>query len=217
MGARGSWSRCSYLGARSVSETLVACPGLRSRKGFTESTVAAATPPQVRGVDATSTGNGAVRTLTRDPLNDKTLIQLKTPGDRGSYTGRNGERDSVTGSAEGSLAPGFSVTQTERTVDGLDVGLQERSAFPRVTTSGSWGGFRRGTARGARAHQSRGRRQQRSTSISSADAGRSMRQALEGFKCRLVAAWRCGSTRWCLVNLSWRSTCKCVSAGCRRP
>ena len=49
---------------------------------------------------------------------EKTLISLSEPGDRGAYVGRNGERDSVTGSASGSLAPGFSVTQTERTVDG---------------------------------------------------------------------------------------------------
>ena len=119
-----------------VSETLVACPGLRSRKGFTESTVAAATPPQVRGLDPTAPGNGVVRTLTPDPLDDKTLLHLETPGDRGRYTGRNGERDSVTGSAKGSLAPGFSVTQTERTVDGRGRGLAGTQCLP--TSNDFW-------------------------------------------------------------------------------
>ena len=113
-----------------VSETLVACPGLRSSEGLTESTVAAATPPQVRGVDTAASGKGVVRTLTPDPDKDKTLIKLASPGDRGAYTGRNGERDSVTGSAEGSLAPGFSVTQTERTVDGRGRGLASTQCFP---------------------------------------------------------------------------------------
>ena len=113
-----------------VSETLVACPGLRSSEGYTESTVAAATPPQVRGVDDTAPGNGVVRTLTPNAGKDKTLIKLTSPGDRGTYTGRNGERDSVTGSADGSLAPGFSVTQTERTVDGKGRGLASTQCFP---------------------------------------------------------------------------------------
>jgi hypothetical protein len=113
-----------------VSETLVACPGLRSREGFTESTVAAATPPQVEGVDVEAEGSGSVSTLTRSEENDKTLIELTAPGDRGTYTGRNGERDSVTGSAAGSLAPGFSVTQTERTVDGKGRGLASTQCLP---------------------------------------------------------------------------------------
>jgi hypothetical protein len=113
-----------------VSETLVACPGLRSSAGYTESTVAAATPPQVRGVDDTAPGTGVVRTLTANAGKDKTLIKLTSPGDRGTYTGRNGERDSVTGAADGSLAPGFSVTQTERTVDGKGRGLASTQCFP---------------------------------------------------------------------------------------
>ena len=113
-----------------VSETVVACPGLRSREGFTESEVAAATPPQVEGVDPDAPGSGVVRTLTNDESKDKALISLTAPGDRGSYVGRNGERDSVTGSAEGSLAPGFSVTQTERTVDGRGRGLASTQCLP---------------------------------------------------------------------------------------
>jgi len=113
-----------------VSETLVACPGLRSRAGYTESTVAAATPPQVQGVEPNAAGSGTVRTLTRNLDDEKTLIQLTAPGDRGAYTGRNGEHDSVTGSAEGSLAPGFSVTQTERTVDGRGRGLASTQCLP---------------------------------------------------------------------------------------
>ncbi|MEO8329460.1 MAG: DUF5719 family protein [Candidatus Nanopelagicales bacterium] len=119
-----------------VSETLVACPGLRSRDGFTESTIAAATPPREGQTDANSAGNGVVRTLTRDSADDKTLIQLSAPGDWGAYTGRNGERDSVTGSAEGSLAPGFSVTQTERTVDGRGRGLAGTQCLP--TSNDFW-------------------------------------------------------------------------------
>ena len=119
-----------------VTETLVACPGLRSRKGYTESTVAAATPPQVQGVDPGDTGSGVVRTLTPKVRDEKTLIELNTPGDRGTYAGRSGERDSVTGSAVGALAPGFSVTQTERTVDGRGRGLASTQCLP--TGSDFW-------------------------------------------------------------------------------
>ncbi len=115
-----------------VVETVVACPGLRSRKGFTESTVAAATPPRSDEEPAASPGEGAglVTTLTRDPAKAEVLIQLEAPGDRGSYVGRNGERDSVLGRAAGALAPGFSVTQTERTVDGGGRGLAGTACLP---------------------------------------------------------------------------------------
>lgn len=116
-----------------VSETVVACPGLRSREGFTESTVAAATPPKVPGVDPAAPGNGVVRTLAPRPEQEKTLISLHEPGDRGVYVGRNGEQDSVTGAANGSLAPGFSVTQTERTVDGKGRGLAATQCQPTST------------------------------------------------------------------------------------
>jgi hypothetical protein len=116
-----------------VTETVVACPGLRSREGFTESTVAAATPPRVPGVDPNAPGAGVVRTLSPHEAHEKTLIKLKQPGDRGSYVGRNGERDSVTGQAHGSLAPGFSVTQTERTVDGKGRGLAATQCQPTST------------------------------------------------------------------------------------
>lgn len=116
-----------------VSETTVACPGLRSRKGFTESAVAAATPPKVAGVDADASGSGVVRTLVPQESNEQTLISLREPGDRGAYVGRNGERDSVTGAASGSLAPGFSVTQTERTVDGQGRGLASTQCQPTGT------------------------------------------------------------------------------------
>lgn len=116
-----------------VSETTVACPGLRSREGYTESAVAAATPPKVPGVDPGATGSGVVRTLDPDEDREKTLIRLRAPGDRGAYVGRNGERDSVTGSATGSLAPGFSVTQTERTVDGQGRGLASTQCQPTGT------------------------------------------------------------------------------------
>lgn len=116
-----------------VSETVVACPGLRSREGFTESAVAAATPPKVPGVDPTAPGSGVVRTLLRRESAEKTLISLREPGDRGIYVGRNGERDSVTGAASGSLAPGFSVTQTERTVDGQGRGLAATQCQPTGT------------------------------------------------------------------------------------
>lgn len=116
-----------------VTETTVACPGLRSRKGFTESAVAAATPPLVPGVDQEASGNGRVRTLSPRLSRERTLINLTEPGDRGIYVGRNGERDSVTGSATGSLAPGFSVTQTERTVDGSGRGLASTQCQPTGT------------------------------------------------------------------------------------
>jgi hypothetical protein len=116
-----------------VTETVVACPGLRSREGFTESAVAAATPPRVPGVDPAAPGSGVVRTLDPNRSREKTLISLREPGDRGSYVGRNGERDSVTGSATGSLAPGFSVTQTERTVDGQGRGLASTQCQPTGT------------------------------------------------------------------------------------
>ena len=116
-----------------VTETVVACPGLRSREGYTESAVAAATPPRVEGVDPDAPGSGAVRTLDPDLSREKTLIRLREPGDRGDYVGRNGERDSVTGSASGSLAPGFSVTQTERTVDGAGRGLASTQCQPTGT------------------------------------------------------------------------------------
>lgn len=116
-----------------VSETVVACPGLRSREGFTESAVAAATPPKVPGVDPSASGGGVVRTLDPNESRERTLISLRAPGDRGDYVGRNGERDSVTGSASGSLAPGFSVTQTERTVDGQGRGLASTQCQPTGT------------------------------------------------------------------------------------
>lgn len=116
-----------------VAETVVACPGLRSREGYTESTVAAATPPGADVPDADvpdAEGSGEVTTLTRDPARAKVLIALAAPGDRGAYVGRSGERDSVTGRATGALAPGFSVTQTERTVDGGGRGLASTSCLP---------------------------------------------------------------------------------------
>ncbi|HEX5018291.1 MAG TPA: DUF5719 family protein [Actinomycetes bacterium] len=116
-----------------VTDTVVACPGLRSREGFTESAVAAATPPKVPGVDADAPGSGVVQTLDPKVSREKTLISLRAPGDRGDYVGRNGERDSVTGSASGSLAPGFSVTQTERTVDGKGRGLASTQCQPTGT------------------------------------------------------------------------------------
>ena len=116
-----------------VTETTVACPGLRSRRGFTESAVAAATPPTVSGVDQSDAGSGVVRTLFPRMSRERTLISLNEPGDRGAYVGRNGERDSVTGSASGSLAPGFSVTQTERTVDGAGRGLASTQCQPTGT------------------------------------------------------------------------------------
>jgi hypothetical protein len=116
-----------------VTETVVACPGLRSREGFTESAVAAATPPKVPGVDPEAPGSGVVRTLDPKQSREQTLIRLEAPGDRGAYVGRNGERDSVTGAAGGSLAPGFSVTQTERTVDGQGRGLASTQCQPTGT------------------------------------------------------------------------------------
>jgi hypothetical protein len=116
-----------------VTETTVACPGLRSREGFTESAVAAATPPEVPGIDPEASGSGVVRTLVPQESKEETLISLSEPGDRGAYVGRNGERDSVTGAASGSLAPGFSVTQTERTVDGQGRGLASTQCQPTGT------------------------------------------------------------------------------------
>lgn len=113
-----------------VAETVVACPGLRSREGYTESTVAAATPPRAEAGGDAGQGVGHVTTLTRDPDQAKVLIRLRQPGDRGLYVGRSGERDSVTGRAVGSLAPGFSVTQTERTVDGSGRGLASTACLP---------------------------------------------------------------------------------------
>jgi hypothetical protein len=119
--------------ATPVVDTTLACPGLRSREGYTDSTVAAATPP---GSAAAASGEGAppslavVRTLTTDPAASKRLIVLRQPGERGSYTGRNGERDAVVGRGSGALAPGFSVTQTERTVDGGGRGLASTACLP---------------------------------------------------------------------------------------
>ena len=117
-----------------VVETTVACPGLRSREGYTESSVAAATPPMKSGAagsaaDATS-ARATVRTLTTDPDDSKNLIVLREPGERGLYVGRSGERDSVVGRGEGALAPGFSVTQTERTVDGAGRGIASTTSLP---------------------------------------------------------------------------------------
>ena len=118
-----------------VVDTTLACPGLRSREGYTDSTVAAATPPHPGGAsDAASLA--VVRTLTTDPAASKRLIALREPGERGSYTGRNGERDSVVGRGIGMLAPGFSVTQTERTVDGAGRGLASTACLP--TGSDFW-------------------------------------------------------------------------------
>jgi hypothetical protein len=87
----------------------------------------------VPGIDPEAAGSGVVRTLVPQESREKTLISLREPGDRGSYVGRNGERDSVTGSASGSLAPGFSVTQTERTVDGPGRGLASTQCQPTGT------------------------------------------------------------------------------------
>ena len=111
----------------------MACPGLRSREGFTESAVAAATPLRCLVSIPMHPGSGVVRTLDPQQSTEKTLISLSEPGDRGAYVGRNGERDSVTGSATGSLAPGFSVTQTERTVDGQGRGLASTQCQPTGT------------------------------------------------------------------------------------
>ena len=60
-----------------VSETVVACPGLRSREGYTDSTVAAATPPRVAGIGEDVTGHAKVSTLTHDPEQDRTLIRAQ--------------------------------------------------------------------------------------------------------------------------------------------
>ncbi|MFZ0323178.1 MAG: DUF5719 family protein [Actinomycetes bacterium] len=117
-----------------VIETTVACPGLRSREGYTESTVAAATPPLGKSTPTASSptenANAAVRTLTKNPADSLVLIRLTQPGERGRYVGRSGERDSVVGRGAGALAPGFSVTQTERTVDGAGRGIASTSCLP---------------------------------------------------------------------------------------
>ena len=60
-----------------VTETTVACPGLRSREGFTESAVAAATPPEVPGIDPEASGSGVVRTLVPQESKEETLISLQ--------------------------------------------------------------------------------------------------------------------------------------------
>ena len=123
----------------SVVDTTLACPGLRSRTGYTDSTVAAATPPRAAGAGpaAPAADSAAVvRTLTPEVTASKTLITLTKTGQRGSYTGRNGERDSVVGRGTGDLAPGFSVTQTERTVDGSGRGLASTQCLP--TGSDFW-------------------------------------------------------------------------------
>jgi hypothetical protein len=108
-----------------VRETVVACPGLRSRVGYTDSSVAAGTPPQAGsgGSAAGADDVAVVRTLTEDPSKSRAKIILRSPGASGVYTGRNGERDSLVGRAQGTMAPGFTVTQTERTVDGSHRGL----------------------------------------------------------------------------------------------
>jgi hypothetical protein len=125
--------------ATPVVDTTLACPGLRSREGYTDSTVAAATPPgsgAAAAGDAAQVGRAVVRTLTTDPSASRRLITLSEPGERGRYTGRNGERDAVVGRGIGTLAPGFSVTQTERTVDGAGRGLASTSCLP--TGSDFW-------------------------------------------------------------------------------
>lgn len=131
-----------------VVETTVACPGLRSRAGYTESTVAAATPPGTGAGTGAGTGvgtagsasaaasvgqepqRGIVRTLTKDQADSKQLIRLTEPGQRGQYVGRNGERDLVVGRGSGAMAPGFTVTQTERTVDGPGRGIGATQCLP---------------------------------------------------------------------------------------
>jgi len=117
-----------------VVATTVACPGLRSREGYTESSVAAATPPLKAGASRSPTDStsarATVRTLTTDPADSKNLIVLHEPGERGLYVGRSGERDSVVGRGDGALAPGFSVTQTERTVDGSGRGIAATACLP---------------------------------------------------------------------------------------
>jgi len=112
-----------------VRETVVACPGLRSRTGYTDSSVAAGTPP-VQGSAPSSGGTAMVRTLTENPAKSRPLIVLRAPGASGVYTGRNGEHDSVVGRAVGAMAPGFTVTQTERTVDGGGRGLATTACLP---------------------------------------------------------------------------------------
>lgn len=112
-----------------VRETVVACPGLRSRAGYTDSSVAAGTPPQP-GTTSASGGTAVVRTMTEDPSKSRPRIILRSPGASGVYTGRNGERDSLVGRAVGAMAPGFTVTQTERTVDGGHRGLAATSCLP---------------------------------------------------------------------------------------
>ncbi len=112
-----------------VRETVVACPGLRSRTGYTDSSVAAGTPPQ-SATTAGSGGTAVVRTMTEDPSKSQPRIILRTPGASGVYTGRNGERDSLVGRAVGAMAPGFTVTQTERTVDGGHRGLATTACLP---------------------------------------------------------------------------------------
>jgi len=115
--------------AAPVVATTVACPGLRSRAGYTTSTVAAATPPRASG-SPVDPGRAVVQTLTPNGKNSKRLITLTRPGQRGTYVGRNGQRDAVVGQGVGSLAPGFSVTQTERTVDGNQRGLASTQCLP---------------------------------------------------------------------------------------
>lgn len=115
--------------AAPVVATTVACPGLRSRAGYTTSTVAAATPPRTSDTPV-EPGRAAVQTLTANGKNGKRLITLTRPGQRGTYVGRSGERDAVVGQGLGSLAPGFSVTQTERTVDGNQRGLASTQCLP---------------------------------------------------------------------------------------
>jgi hypothetical protein len=120
-----------------VRETVVACPGLRSREGYTDSSVAAGTPPQAGSSDAAGAAGrddvAVVRTLTEDPGKSRTKIILRSPGASGVYTGRNGERDSLVGRAQGTMAPGFTVTQTERTVDGSHRGLATTACLPSST------------------------------------------------------------------------------------
>ena len=115
-----------------VRETVVACPGLRSRAGYTDSSVAAGTPPQTGSAEGTggTGGTAVVRTLTEDPGKSRPRIILRTPGASGVYTGRNGERDSLVGRAVDAMAPGFTVTQTERTVDGGHRGLATTACLP---------------------------------------------------------------------------------------
>ena len=128
----------------------------------------------------------------------------------------SGERDSVTGTAVGSLAPGFSVSQTERTVDGKGRGLASTQCLP----SGDDFWFVGAASRlGDQASLILTNPESAVATVNvdlygkrgpiDAPGGRGVQ--VQAALARRVVAW----PNWLLVSPSSPSTCRCRSDDCR--